>query len=57
LWPNAAHAPSDQRRGGANLPGSPMIAGEGSAPDPTTTFMIPVRRWSDGTPAPGYRAL
>jgi hypothetical protein len=42
---------------GANLPGSPIIASEGSALDPTTTFMIPVRRWSDGTPAPGYRAM
>jgi hypothetical protein len=36
---------------GANLPGSPMIA----ANDPqsrVTTFMVVVRRWSDGTPGP-----
>jgi hypothetical protein len=41
---------------GANLPGSPVIAAEGSDLDPTTTFMIPVRRWSDGTLAPGLHA-
>lgn len=36
---------------GANLPGSPVIA----ADDPeerVTIFMVVVRRWSDGTPAP-----
>ena len=33
---------------GANLPGSPVIAGD-DAPDRLTSFMIPVARWSDGT--------
>ncbi len=36
---------------GADLPGAPVMSG---APDlePVTTFFIPVRRWSDGTPDP-----
>ena len=33
---------------GANLAGSPVVAGD-DAPDRLTIFMIPVRRWSDGT--------
>lgn len=37
---------------GANLPGSPILAQEADDTDPVTVFMIPVRRWSDGTPGP-----
>lgn len=36
---------------GANLPGSPVFASD-DAPDRLTVFMIPVARWSDGTPDP-----
>jgi hypothetical protein len=34
---------------GANLAGSPIISGD-DVPDRLTIFMIPVARWSDGTP-------
>jgi hypothetical protein len=34
---------------GADLPGSPIIAVTGTW-EHLTTFMVPVRRWSDGTP-------
>jgi hypothetical protein len=34
---------------GAGMPGSPMIAGE-EIPGRLTVFMIPVGKWSDGTP-------
>jgi len=37
---------------GANLAGSPIIAREGDENDPATIFLIPVRRWSDGSAAP-----
>lgn len=40
---------------GANLAGSPVVAFEGDDVDPTTVFLIPVRQWSDGTPAPDHR--
>jgi hypothetical protein len=33
---------------GANLPGSPVFASEGG-PNQTTTFYVPVAKWSDGT--------
>ena len=36
---------------GANLEDSPVLGADGSAVEPTVLF-IPVRRWSDGTPAP-----
>ena len=36
---------------GAGLEGSPVIGTDGSPIEPTVLF-IPVRRWSDGTPAP-----
>lgn len=36
---------------GAGVPGSPIIAAQ-DADDRLTTFMIPVAKWSDGTPAP-----
>src|SRR5215475_10077275 len=35
---------------GANLPGSPMIASDRG--ENLTVFLVPVRQWSDGTPAP-----
>ncbi len=34
---------------GANLPGSPVMAGPHD-PDPVTTFVVPISKWSDGTP-------
>jgi hypothetical protein len=36
---------------GANLPGSPVLHAYPSAPDPVSTFLVPVGNWSDGTPA------
>jgi hypothetical protein len=36
---------------GADLPGSPVLAGDDPA-DRLTVFLIPVAQWSDGTPAP-----
>ena len=36
---------------GAGLEASPILGAEGSAVEPTVLF-IPVRRWSDGSPAP-----
>jgi hypothetical protein len=36
---------------GAGLEGSPVLGADGSPVEPTVLF-IPVRRWSDGTPAP-----
>jgi hypothetical protein len=36
---------------GADLPGSPIITFQ-NPEERLTVFMIPVRRWSDGTPAP-----
>jgi hypothetical protein len=39
---------------GADLPGSPVGFGGQfqGAPEPITVFLIPVSKWSDGTPAP-----
>ncbi|TLY49357.1 MAG: hypothetical protein E6K53_13880 [Gammaproteobacteria bacterium] len=37
-----------------NLQGSPINAFEGDDLDPITVFLIPVRNWSDGTPAPDH---
>lgn len=39
---------------GANLAGSPISAFEGDDLDPVTVFLVPVRNWSDGTPAPDH---
>ena len=36
---------------GANLPGSPVAAQDGSAIEPTVMY-VPVRTWSDGSAAP-----
>jgi hypothetical protein len=41
---------------GAGLEGSPVIGAEGRAFEPTVLF-IPVRRWSDGSPAPAAADL
>jgi hypothetical protein len=35
---------------GANLDGSPIYAAQGD-PEPVTTFIVPVTKWSDGTPS------
>src|SRR6202162_3661856 len=42
-------AHTDAAAWGANLRGSPIIAAQ-SNPEPITTFLIPVTKWSDGTP-------
>lgn len=41
---------------GANLTGSPVAALEGNELDPVTTYLVPVRHWADGTPAPDHHA-
>jgi hypothetical protein len=43
-------AHTDGAAWGADLEGSPIFAAQGD-PDPVTTFMVPVVKWSDGTPA------
>lgn len=45
---------TDGKSWGADLPGSPVIfAGQfQGAPEPITVFLVPVGKWSDGTPAP-----
>jgi hypothetical protein len=42
---------TDARDWGASLPGSPVYVHQ-DAPDPITTFIISVSKWSDGTAAP-----
>ena len=37
---------------GADVPNSPVIVGEQKGPEPMTEMIVPVGRWSDGTPAP-----
>jgi hypothetical protein len=41
---------TDATAWGANLHGSPIFAAQ-SDPEPITTFMVPVTKWSDGTTA------
>ena len=41
---------------GANLEGSPVLGADGNPLEPTVLF-IPVRSWSDGTPAPPPTSL
>jgi len=36
---------------GANLPNSPVLGGPGD-PEPSSEFIVPVGKWSDGTSAP-----
>jgi len=45
---------TDKASWGADLPGSPVAFGGQfqGAPEPITVFLIPVEKWSDGTPAP-----
>ena len=40
---------TDAAAWGADLPGSPVMAGP-MAPEPVTIFFVPVKKWSDGTP-------
>ncbi|HEY1588012.1 MAG TPA: hypothetical protein VGH63_20070 [Polyangia bacterium] len=47
--------PTDNAEWGANLPGSPLLAGDPDGPEPIKVFMLPVRTWSDGTPAPDMK--
>jgi hypothetical protein len=44
---------ADPKSWGADLPGSPVLLNPQfqGAPEPITEFMVPVRKWSDGTPA------
>jgi hypothetical protein len=44
---------ADSKLWGANLPGSPVLAAEDPA-SRLTIVLVPVTRWSDGTPAPPY---
>ena len=43
---------TDSMTWGAGMPGSPVLLNPhfNGAPEPVTEFMIPVRKWSDGTP-------
>jgi hypothetical protein len=42
-------AHTDGAAWGANLEGSPIFAAQGD-PEPVTTFLVPVIKWSDGSP-------
>lgn len=42
---------TDASAWGGNLPGSPVMVLQGD-PEPVTVFLIPMRKWSDGSPAP-----
>ena len=46
---------TDSSAWGADLPGSPIITFQNSE-ERMTVFLIPVRSWSDGTPAPPHDA-
>jgi len=48
---------TDAASWGADLPSSPLMFGGQfqGAPEPITVFLIPVGKWSDGTPAPPGR--
>jgi hypothetical protein len=41
----------DRENWGAGLPKSPVILGQKGPPEPFNIFMVPVGKWSDGTPA------
>ena len=43
---------TDGANWGADVPNSPIILGEQGPPEPYTMFIVPVGKWSDGTPAP-----
>jgi hypothetical protein len=44
--------PMDGATWGADLPGSPVILVQKAPPDAFNIFVVPVGKWSDGTPAP-----
>ena len=47
------HIPkTDRASWGANLDGSPVVLDDRELPEPETIFLVPVGKWSDGTPAP-----
>jgi hypothetical protein len=47
------HIPkTDPGTWGANLDDSPVVLDPRFVPEPETTFLVPVGKWSDGTPAP-----
>ena len=47
------HLPkTDAASWGANLDDSPVVLDPRFVPEPETIFMVPVAKWSDGTPAP-----
>jgi hypothetical protein len=48
---------TDATAWGADLPGSPILSNPqfNGAPEPVTVFIIPVHKWSDGTPAPTHQ--
>jgi hypothetical protein len=47
------HIPkTDAQSWGANLDDSPVILDPRLVPEPETIFLVPVGKWSDGTPAP-----
>jgi hypothetical protein len=49
-----SYAAGDGAIWGADLPGSPVIFDNGHhlVPEPQTILMVPVSKWSDGSPAP-----
>lgn len=54
LYAPTADGANDGASWGANVPASPVVLNTSQriVPEPETIFMIPVARWSDGTPAP-----
>jgi hypothetical protein len=47
------YAPAmDPSNWGSGLPNSPVMYGSQQPPEPYTEFVVPVGKWSDGTPAP-----
>jgi hypothetical protein len=47
------HIPkTDGASWGANFDGSPVLLGSQELPEPETVFLVPVAKWSDGTPGP-----
>jgi hypothetical protein len=51
------HVPrTDAAAWGANLAGSPVLVNDEfrDSPERETIFMVPVGRWSDGTPGPAH---
>ena len=43
---------TDPATWGTGLPGSPVVGAFTDAPERHTVFLVPVPKWSDGTPAP-----